>query len=114
MDRSTLIVPNSELITKSVRNKTLTNSIARLQMRFGILADNDPAAVRDMLLAAMRNHQNVLADPGPAVFIDGLEEGKVVFNAIAFVSSPRSVYSTRSALWFDVLQRFRASGVRVL
>ena len=31
-DRSTLIVPNSELITKSVRNKTLTNSIARLQM----------------------------------------------------------------------------------
>ena len=41
-DRSTLIVPNSELITKSVRNKTLTNSIARLQMKFSVPADNDP------------------------------------------------------------------------
>jgi potassium efflux system protein len=114
MDRSTLIVPNSELITKSVRNKTLTNSIARLQMRFGVLADNDPAAVRDLLLAAMRSQQNVLTDPSPAVFIDGLDEGKVFFNAIAFVSNPRSVYSTRSALWFDVLQRFHASGVRLI
>ena len=113
MDRSTLIVPNSELITKSVRNKTLTNSIARLQMKFSVPLENDPAAVRDLLLSAMRGHQNVLADPGPAVFIDGVDEGKVAFNAIAFVSSPRSVYSTRSALWFDILQRFRALGVRL-
>ena len=113
MDRSTLIVPNSELITKSVRNKTLTNSIARLQMKFSVPLENDPAAVRDLLLSAMRGHQNVLTDPGPAVFIDGVDEGKVAFNAIAFVSSPRSVYSTRSALWFDILQRFRALGVRL-
>jgi potassium-dependent mechanosensitive channel len=113
MDRSTLIVPNSELITKSVRNKTLTNSIARLQMKFSVPLENDPAAVRDLLLSAMRGHQNVLIDPGPAVFIDGVDEGKVAFNAIAFVSSPRSVYSTRSALWFDILQRFRALGVRL-
>ena len=113
MDRSTLIVPNSELITKSVRNKTLTNSIARLQMKFSVPPENDPAAVRDLLLSAMRGHQNVLADPGPAVFIDGVDEGKVAFNAIAFVSSPRSVYSTRSALWFDILQRFRALGMRL-
>ena len=34
-------------------------------------------------------------------------------NAIAFVEGPRSVYSTRSALWFDILQRFRAMGVRL-
>ena len=112
-DRSTLIVPNSELITKSVRNMTLTNSIARLQMKFSVPADNDPIAVRDLLLSSMRAHQNVLADPAPNVFIDGVSEGNVAFNAIAFVSSPRSVYSTRSALWFDILQRFRAMGVRL-
>ena len=112
-DRSTLIVPNSELITKSVRNKTLTNSIARLQMKFSVPADNDPNAVRDLLLSSMRAHQNVLADPAPNVFIDGVSDGSVAFNAIAFVSSPRSVYSTRSALWFDILQRFRSMGVRL-
>ncbi|EWY42848.1 hypothetical protein N825_01565 [Skermanella stibiiresistens SB22] len=112
-DRSTLIVPNSELITKSVRNKTLTNSIARLQMKFSVPSDHDPVAVRDLLLSAMRAHQNVLGDPGPAVFIDGVDDGKVLYNAIAFVSSPRGVYSTRSALWFDVLARLRASGMRL-
>ena len=110
IDRSTLIVPNSELITKSVRNKTLTNSIARLQMKFSIPTDNDPTAS-----ATCCCHQCAVSErpdrSETAVFIDGLDEGKVVFNAIAFVSSPRSVYSTRSALWFDILQRFRALGV---
>jgi small-conductance mechanosensitive channel len=80
-------------------------------MKFSVPLENDPAAVRELLLSAMRGHQNVLTDPGPAVFIDGVDEGKVAFNAIAFVSSPRSVYSTRSALWFDILQRFRALGM---
>jgi small-conductance mechanosensitive channel len=113
MDRSTLIVPNSELITKSVRNKTLTNSIARLQMRFSVHYDNDPSAIRDHLMTAMTSHQLVLAEPSPTVFIDGLDETKVYYNAVAFVSSPRSVYATRSALLFDILRRFRSAGVKL-
>ncbi|NEK65268.1 MAG: mechanosensitive ion channel, partial [Xanthomonas perforans] len=42
-DRSTLIVPNSELITKSVRNMTLSNPMGRVQLQFSVPLETDVA-----------------------------------------------------------------------
>lgn len=95
-DRSTLIVPNSELITKSVRNMTLSNPMGRVQLQFSVPLETDVAKVRDMLLALFAEHEKVLAEPAPSVFIDSLAGGHVNFNSFAYVSSPRDSYGVRS------------------
>lgn len=64
-DRSTLIVPNSELITKSVRNMTLSNPMGRVQLQFSVPLETDVAKVRNMLLDLFAEHTKVLADPAP-------------------------------------------------
>ncbi|WP_443019362.1 mechanosensitive ion channel family protein [Sphingomonas sp. 22R3R2A-7] len=69
-DRSTLIVPNSELITKTIQNMTLAAPIGRIQLQFSVPLESDIDAVRTMLFAAFAEKPEVLDDPEVKVFID--------------------------------------------
>lgn len=110
-DKSTLIVPNSELITKTVRNMTMGNAQGRIQIQFSVPLNTDVAAVRQVLLDAYAAHPAVLADPAPSVFIDSIGSGQVSINSFAYVPSPRQVYGARSDLFFSLLQDLAARGI---
>ncbi len=106
-DRSTVIVPNSEFITKIVRNVTLANPLGLVQIKLPMPLDTDALRVRDLVLAAFRAHEEVLDSPGPSVALDGIDNGRLMFNATGYVSSPRLAYNVRSTLLFEVLQQLR-------
>ena len=110
-DKSTVIVPNSEFITKVVRNVTLANPIGLVSLKLPVPIGSDAAQVRDLLLAAFDANEQVLDAPAPTVLLDGVDNGALVFNATAFVDSPRNAYGVRSAVLFDILQRLQAAGV---
>ncbi len=112
-DRSTLIVPNSELITKSVRNMTLSNPKGRVQLQFSVPLDTDVEHVRTLLLRLFGEHPKVLEDPAPSVFIDSIAAGQVAFNSFCYVSSPRDAYGVRSDLFFALLQRMASEGIEL-
>ena len=110
-DKSTLIVPNSELITKTVRNMTMGNAQGRIQIQFSVPLNTDVAAVKQVLLDAYAGHASVLEEPAPSVFIDSISGGQVAINSFAYTSSPRSTYGTRSDLFFSVLQELAGKGI---
>ncbi|MEG3178456.1 DUF3772 domain-containing protein [Sphingomonas sp. RB3P16] len=112
-DHSTLIVPNSELITKSVLNKTLSNPQGRMQIKFSVPLDSDAQAVTAMVRDAFAGESAVLTDPSPVVFIDGIVDGRIEFNCFGHVSHPRATYPARSAVLMTLLQRFRAEGIDI-
>jgi small-conductance mechanosensitive channel len=110
-DKSTLIVPNSELITKTIRNMTMGNAQGRIQIQFSVPLSTDVAAVRQILLDCYTEHVGVLAEPAPSVFIDSIANGQVAINSFAYVSGPRAVYGVRSDLYFTMLQKFAAAHI---
>ena len=110
-DRSTLIVPNSELITKTVRNMTLADPIGRVQLQFSVQFGADVAKVREMLLAMYELSPAVLDDPAPRVFVDSIADGRININSFAYVASPRDVYPTRSELLFRLLAELPQAGI---
>ena len=110
-DRSTVIVPNSEFITKIVRNVTLADPIGLVQIKLPVPLGSDSEQVREQLLQAFGANPDVLDTPGPAVLLDGIEHGQLMFNATGYVNSPRSVARVRSALLFDVLKRLADAGI---
>jgi len=110
-DKSTLIVPNSELITKTIRNMTMGNAQGRIQIQFTVPLSTDVASVRQILLDAYAGHVGVLADPAPSVFIDSIASGQIAINSFAYTSGPRAVYGVRSDLYFTMLQAFAAAGI---
>jgi small-conductance mechanosensitive channel len=106
-DRTTLIVPNSDLITKTVQNKTLGDPRGRIQLQVSIANPADARRAADLILNLAQARPEILHDPEPKVFIDSLTSGGAVnFNCYLYVDSPRDVYKTKSALYFDILALF--------
>jgi small-conductance mechanosensitive channel len=114
LDRSTVIVPNSEFITKIVRNVTYTNPIGMVQIKLPMPMDTDSYKAREIILEAFVSHPGVLESPAPNVWLDGIDGLHLVFNATGYVSSPRASYGIRSDLLFDILNRLKEAGLSFL
>jgi small-conductance mechanosensitive channel len=110
-DRSTLIVPNSELITKTIRNMTMANALGRIQVQFSVPLGTDMGKLRALLLGIYAANETVLIDPAPSFFIDSISGGQVAVNSFAYVSSSRSVYGTRSEVLFALLEQTAVAGI---
>jgi potassium efflux system protein len=104
-DKSTLIVPNSELITKTIRNMTPGKAQGRIQIKFGVPLSTDVGLLRSAMLAVYTAHDAVLKDPESSVFIDSIDSGQIMINSFAYVSSPRNVYGVKSDLLFALLAK---------
>lgn len=106
-DRSTVIVPNSEFITKVVRNVTHANPLGLVQIKLPMPLSTDAERVRSLIVEIFRSHDDVLDEPAPKVLLDGIDpnHGLLVFNATGYVNSPRAAYGVRSALLFEVLKQ---------
>jgi len=110
-DRSTLIVPNSEFITKTVRNMTLANAGGRVLIRLPMPLDTDIQRVRQLMLDAFQAHPAVQASPAPSLTLEGIDQGRLLFQCIAYVASPRQAGGVRSELLFTILDAFRQAGL---
>lgn len=112
-DHSTLIVPNSELITKSVLNKTLASPLGRVQIQFSVPIEADADAIEKILLEAYAAEPAILEQPAPSVFIDGIADGRTMFNSFAHVSGPRAAYGARSNVLKAIMRRLRTEGIEL-
>lgn len=112
-DRSTVIVPNSEFITKVVRNVTNQNPLGLVQIRLPMPADTDATLVRALMLGALTENVAVLDAPPPNVLLDSVDDGNLIFLATGSVASPRQAATVRSAVLFDILARLKAHGLRL-
>ncbi|MGU7775775.1 DUF3772 domain-containing protein [Burkholderia sp. MR1-5-21] len=111
-DRSTMIVPNSQLISQNVRNVTMGNStqgVATLMLTFPL--NTDPEQVRDLLLDAYRDHPTILDKPAPSVTFSQLTPDGITLSVTGYVASPRITASTKSDLLFEILKRLRAASI---
>jgi small-conductance mechanosensitive channel len=112
-DRSTVIVPNSEFITKVVRNVTHANPLGLVQIKLPLPLSIDADRAKNLIHEALVAQGSLLSDPAPNVFLDGIDNGALLFNAVGYVASPRQSYSTRSALLFDILKHLADAGIRL-
>jgi small-conductance mechanosensitive channel len=110
-DRSTVIVPNSEFITKIVRNVTHANPLGRVQIKFSMPVSTDAQQARELVLAAFKGNSDVREDPAPEVQLEGIDAAGLLFNATGYVSSPRMASAVRSALLFEMLKCLREAGM---
>ncbi|HWL28536.1 MAG TPA: DUF3772 domain-containing protein [Burkholderiaceae bacterium] len=110
-DRSTVIVPNSEFITKVVRNVTHASPLGRVQIRLAMPVTTDVDVAHDVMLAAFCAHEDMLAEPAPDVMLEGVDATGLIFVATGYVSTPRITYRVRSALLFVILKKLNEAGL---
>lgn len=80
-ERSTVIVPNSDLISGTVKNMMLSDRSGRLSIKIGVGYDSDPDQVRTILQEVARSHQQVLGFPEPRVYLTDFGDNSIDFRA---------------------------------
>ncbi|MCP4192363.1 MAG: mechanosensitive ion channel [Planctomycetaceae bacterium] len=112
-DRKELIVPNRELITGRLLNWTLSDTTNRIVINIGLAYATDAMAAREVILAAVKSHENVLTDPGPNVTFEGFGDSALNFVVRAYVASMEVRLSTVNDLHAIIHRDLQAEGIEI-
>jgi potassium-dependent mechanosensitive channel len=112
-DRATLIVPNSNFVTGVVKNWVHTDRVGRIIIAINVAYESDVEGVREILIAAAKAQDLVLAIPAPTVQFAEFGDWALKFNLICFVDDIEQAERTRSDMNFDILRRLRESDIRI-
>jgi potassium efflux system protein len=112
-DRARLIVPNSELITGRVLNKTHRSLMGRGSVRVGASYDADPQKVIDILVACATAHPQVLTEPPPGAVFDNFGASSLDFFMWFFVADVSRAANVQSDIRVAIMKEFKAAGIEI-
>nr|WP_245888685.1 mechanosensitive channel MscK [Halomonas denitrificans] len=86
-DRKEIIIPNKTFITDQLINWSLSDTITRVVLTYGVAYGSDHRLVHRLLREAADQNARVLADPEPQVFFMNYAESTLDFELRIFVNS---------------------------
>jgi small-conductance mechanosensitive channel len=110
-DRSTVIVPNSNLISGVVKNRVRSDRTGRVVIQLSTPRAADPQSVRSILLEAATAHPDVQRDPPPRVFFKKINEATLDFDLICIVGEIDVSARVSSDLHFAIHSALAAEGI---
>ena len=84
-DRSTLIVPNSNLISGVVRNRVRNDRIGRVLVSVPVPRASDPDKVAEIMRLSALAHREIMSEPAPRVIFKKVTENTIDFDLVCFV-----------------------------
>jgi len=111
-DGADVIVPNSELISKSVVNWSLTDFDRRLEIKVGAAYGTDPDRVLAILSQIATAHPDVNKYPSPLITFDQFGDSSLSFT-LRFWSRLDSGLRVRSELNTQIAREFEKNGIEI-
>ncbi len=113
LDKASLIVPNSELVTSKVTNWTHRNALGTATVRVTVSGRADAEQVRDLLLKVGAECPGVLQHPAPSVALENLGLNGLEFSLGTVVPDVTKAAAVQSDLRFRILKTLRDAGVEM-
>jgi potassium-dependent mechanosensitive channel len=110
-DRSTVIVPNSNLISGVVKNRVRSDRTGRVIVSLAVPRTADPERVRKVMIGAAERHPSVLPEPKPRVLFKKISESALDFDLICIVPEVDSVGVVSSDLHFTIFGDLTQEGI---
>ena len=110
-DGCSIIVPNSNLITESVKNWTHSDTMGRFTVNVSVAYDSDAEKVRELLLQLTKAHPNVLTYPEPVVTLQKFGTYSLDFEIKGTVGDIFYGVFVSSDLRFAILKAFHEKGI---
>ena len=110
-DRSTVIVPNSNLISGVVKNRVRSDRTGRVIVSLVVPRSANPERVNAVMLGAADNHAQVLKEPKPRVLFKKITESALDFDLICIVPEVDIVGLVSSDLHFAIYAALAEEGI---
>ncbi|MGL5362568.1 MAG: mechanosensitive ion channel family protein, partial [Bosea sp. (in: a-proteobacteria)] len=112
-DRSTVIVPNSNLVSGVVKNRVRTDRSGRVVIQLAVPRNSDPELVRRVLLDAANANREVMSEPQPRVFFRKINETVLDFELFCVVPEVDITGTVASDLHFEIFRKLSEAGIGV-
>jgi len=112
-DRSTLIVPNSNLISGIVRNRVRNDRVGRVVVSIPVPRATDPDLMADIMRRAALAHREVMSEPNPRIVFKKATENTIEFDLVCFVDDIDAAGRVSSDLYFEIFRELRKAGIGV-
>ena len=112
-DKSTIIIPNSDILSKSLVNYTYNGRSGRVAVKVGVGYESDIAQVRKALLEIAASNKNVLPNPAPAVSINNLGDSSLEFQLVCFTANVFNRGAIGDDLREKIITRFRELNINI-
>jgi len=110
---SSIIVPNSQLISEVVTNWTLHDRMGRVDVQVGVAYGSDTAKVKELLLKVAAGNSNVRRVPAPTVLFQNFGDSSLDFELRCFIRNIRDIYRVTSDIRFAIDDAFREHGIEI-
>ncbi|MEM8798813.1 MAG: DUF3772 domain-containing protein [Pseudomonadota bacterium] len=112
-DRSSIILPNSELISSPVTNWTLNDRHGRIIIPVGVSYESDVDLVKEILMEVAEKHPLTLRRPAPLVLFQDFGASSLDFEVRVHLRDITSGLVARSDLRFEMLRALRDADVEI-
>lgn len=113
LDNIVLIVPNADLVGRTIVNWSHGDEKMRIRLSIGVAYASDLDRVREVMRAAAMEHPGTLKEPEPEVRLIGTGDSALEFQVLVWIPDPRERGRVESDLRLDIVRRFRAAGISI-
>jgi len=113
-DNIEYLVPNSNLVSNTIVNYSLSSPMIRINLPVGVAYRSDPQQVEKILLAVAEKEQIVSKSQKPAVRFTEYGDSSINFELLIWIDvrkTPRR--QVRSALYFEIFKEFSKAGIEI-
>ena len=112
-DRSTMFVPNADLISGTVTNWTHADSLGRLIVPVGVAYGTDARRVEKVLLEIAQAHPMLMRRPAPYVVFVGFGADSIDFEIRGVLRDVNWILNVGSDIRFSVYEKFAEEGIEI-
>jgi small-conductance mechanosensitive channel len=112
-DNFHIIVPNGAFLEQNVVNWTHSDNLVRVRLQVGVAYGSPTRRVEELIQQAIRELDQVVIPPEPAVIFDDFGDSSLVFEALFWIVMKRPMDRRRalSSVRFRIDELFRESGI---
>ncbi|MEZ5916164.1 MAG: mechanosensitive ion channel [Parvularculaceae bacterium] len=112
-DRSSIIIPNSELISSTVTNWTHRDRLGRIRLPVGVAYKSNPEQVRELLLQCANEHPLVVRYPEPFVVWQDFGASSLDFELRAYLRDISKGLQVKTELRYAIFKAFKDEGIEI-
>ncbi|MGI9522578.1 MAG: mechanosensitive ion channel domain-containing protein [Hyphomicrobiaceae bacterium] len=113
-DRSTLVMPNADLIANQVINRDFGDSVGRVSIQVGVSYASDPRQVIKILSDIGRSHPGVLVyDQSPKVVFQAFGDSSLDFVLNVHLRNIKNSLDVQTDLRLAILEAFRGADIEI-
>ncbi len=110
--KSSVIIPNANIISGVLVNLTHNNKQTRIDLRFLVDINNDPKEVMKILLDVAQNNKKIITRPAPTVSFNDFSNNGLDFTLNCYIADISNKQNAINDLRIDVFNKFNERGIQ--